>query len=58
MDSSGIRLLLQIVSLCRDAGVDLTWSLGEAARKTLDLVGVHDALLRDYAAGNDKGRAT
>ena len=50
MDSSGIRLLLQILLLCREHGVDLTWTLSDAARKTLDLVGIHDALLREYAA--------
>lgn len=52
MDSSGIRLLLQVVLLCRDHGVDLRWALSDAARKTLDLVGIHDALLREYAAGS------
>ena len=51
MDSSGIRLLMQVVLLCRRSGVDMTWSLSEAARKTLDLVGIHDALLQEYAAG-------
>jgi len=52
MDSSGIRLLLQTMLLCRDHGVELTWSLSDAARKTLDLVGIHDALLTDHASGS------
>jgi anti-anti-sigma factor len=51
MDSSGIRVLMRTLALCRDNHVDLTWALSEAARKTLDMVGIHDALLREYVAG-------
>ncbi|MGZ4119990.1 MAG: STAS domain-containing protein [Actinomycetota bacterium] len=49
MDSTGIRLLLDTLLRCRKGSVDLSWSLSPAARRTLDLVGIHDALLRDYA---------
>jgi anti-anti-sigma factor len=48
MDSTGIRLLLRTKVLCRDKGVDLTWSLSDVARGTLDIVGIHDTVLRDY----------
>ena len=51
-DLSGIRLLLQTMLLCGDHGVDLTWSLSGGARETLDLVGIHDALLKDDASGS------
>ncbi|HEY8200342.1 MAG TPA: STAS domain-containing protein [Actinomycetota bacterium] len=47
MDSTGIRLLLEIVVLCRDQKVDLTWDLGPSAQRALDAVGIHDDLLRD-----------
>lgn len=53
MDSTGIRLLLETFTLCRDANVDLTWMMSDVARRTLDLVGIHDALLRDYGSGRD-----
>jgi anti-anti-sigma factor len=53
MDSSGIRVLMRTMALCRDSGVDLTWSLSDAARKTLDLVGIHDALLHDLAGSQE-----
>src|ERR1043165_7397082 len=48
MDSTGIRLLLDALALCRSENVDLVWQLSDVARRTLDLVGIHDALLRDY----------
>jgi len=51
MDSSGIRVLMRTLALCRDSRIDLTWALSEAARKTLDMVGIHDALLRQYVSG-------
>lgn len=53
MDSTGIRLLLDALTLCRNRDVDLVWDLSDVARRTLDLVGIHDALLRDYSAGSD-----
>lgn len=49
MDSTGIRLLLEIVALCRDRKVDVTWDLGRNAQRALDAVGIHDDLLRSYA---------
>ena len=55
MDSSGIRLLFLTLALCRNQNIDLTWALGDTARETLDRVGIHDALLRDYSAGTGKG---
>jgi anti-anti-sigma factor len=55
MDSSGIRILFQTLALCRNKNIDLTWALGDTARKTLDRVGIHDALLRDYSAGTGSG---
>ena len=55
MDSTGIRLLLEILVLCRDQNVDLTWDLGPNAQRALDAVGIHDDLLRDYASSaNDR----
>jgi anti-sigma B factor antagonist len=51
MDSTGIRLLLKTLALCRNKNVDLTWALSDAVRRTLDRVGIHDTLLRDYSAG-------
>jgi anti-anti-sigma factor len=53
MDSTGIRLLLETLTLCRSANVDLTWTMSDVARRTLDLVGIHDALLREYASRTD-----
>ena len=53
MDSTGIRLLLETLTLCRNADVDLTWDLSDVARRTLDLVGIHDALLRDFGSGSN-----
>ena len=53
MDSTGIRLLLETLSLCRNGNVDLTWAMSDFARRTLDLVGIHDALLRDFSSGDD-----
>jgi anti-anti-sigma factor len=62
MDSTGIRLLLEILVLCRDQKVPLTWDLGPNAQRALDAVGIHDDILRDYASrgGNDRppGRPT
>ena len=52
MDSTGIRLLLDALTLCRSNDVDLVWDLSDVARRTLDLVGIHDALLRDYTTGS------
>jgi anti-anti-sigma factor len=49
MDSTGIRLLLEIVALCRDRKVDVSWDLGPNAQRALDAVGIHDELLRSYA---------
>ena len=49
MDSTGIRLLLEVVALCREQKVDLTWDLGPNAQRALDAVGIHDELLRSYA---------
>jgi anti-anti-sigma factor len=56
MDSTGIRLLLEILVLCRDRKVDLTWDLGPNAQRALDAVGIHDDLLRDYASRGDNDR--
>ena len=56
MDSTGIRLLLDTLLRCRNAGIDLSWSLSTAARRTLDLVGIHDALLRNYAEGESEDK--
>jgi anti-anti-sigma factor len=50
MDSTGIRLLLEILALCRDSRVGLTWKLGPDAQRALDAVGIRDDLLRDYAS--------
>ena len=50
MDSTGIRLLLEILALCRDSSVGLTWKLGPSAKRALDAVGIHDDLLRGYAS--------
>jgi anti-anti-sigma factor len=46
MDSSGIRLLLWIVSGAKENGIDLLWALSAPAQRVLDAVGIHDALLR------------
>ena len=55
MDSTGIRLLLEILTLCRDSRVELTWSLGPNAQRALDAVGIHDDLLRGYASPGEPG---
>ena len=49
MDSTGIRLLLEVVALCREQKVDLTWDLGPNAQRALDAVGIDDELLASYA---------
>jgi anti-anti-sigma factor len=52
MDSTGIRLLLQIVKRAASANVDLRWKLGEPAQRALDAVGIHDDLLRQIRTYN------
>jgi anti-anti-sigma factor len=48
MDSTGIRLLLRIVAMCRRASIDVLWRLSAIAQRALDIVGIHDGLLREF----------
>ena len=52
MDSTGIRLLLTTVRLCKEAGFELVWDLSPPAQRALDAVGIHDELLRTYGEAN------
>ena len=52
MDSTGIRLLLSTVRMCKEEGFDLVWDLSPAAQRALDAVGIHDELLRSYGDAN------
>jgi anti-anti-sigma factor len=52
MDSTGIRLLMRTLNMCKRKNIDVLWRMSAPAQRALDAVGIHDALLRQYADGD------